>query len=90
MFTDKCHAIAGKLEREAIERILFDRGLVIHSILPDGDCLYSALAHQLSLISASQVINIMHIKNDDKNLCFQFILYKSQFFRCIAEIFLQH
>ncbi|VDN28112.1 unnamed protein product [Gongylonema pulchrum] len=40
-----------KLEMDAIERILSERGLVMHEIPPDGDCLYSSLAHQLSIVS---------------------------------------
>ncbi|CAG9533808.1 unnamed protein product [Cercopithifilaria johnstoni] len=43
-----------KLEREAIERQLMDRGLRIYNIEPDGDCLYSAIAHQLSLVTSHQ------------------------------------
>uniref|UniRef100_A0A915Q6W8 OTU domain-containing protein n=1 Tax=Setaria digitata TaxID=48799 RepID=A0A915Q6W8_9BILA len=43
-----------KIESDAIEQQLMDRGLVIHNIEPDGDCLYSAVAHQLSLITSGQ------------------------------------
>uniref|UniRef100_A0A0R3RTE9 OTU domain-containing protein n=1 Tax=Elaeophora elaphi TaxID=1147741 RepID=A0A0R3RTE9_9BILA len=44
----------GKLESEEIERQLTDRGLTIYNIDPDGDCLYSAIAHQLSLVTSRQ------------------------------------
>uniref|UniRef100_A0A915BGL0 OTU domain-containing protein n=1 Tax=Parascaris univalens TaxID=6257 RepID=A0A915BGL0_PARUN len=40
----------GRLERAAIEEVLRKRGLSLHEIPPDGDCLYNAIAHQLSLI----------------------------------------
>ncbi|MCP9263330.1 OTU-like cysteine protease [Dirofilaria immitis] len=43
-----------KFENEAIEQLLMDRGLTIYNIEPDGDCLYSAIAHQLSLITSRQ------------------------------------
>ncbi|EFO24294.1 hypothetical protein LOAG_04191 [Loa loa] len=43
-----------KFESEAIERHLMDRGLTIHNIEPDGDCMYSAIAHQLSLVTSCQ------------------------------------
>ncbi|VDK69393.1 unnamed protein product [Litomosoides sigmodontis] len=43
-----------KFEREAIERQLKDRGLTVYNIEPDGDCLYSAVAHQLSLVTSHQ------------------------------------
>ncbi|EJW86888.1 hypothetical protein WUBG_02200 [Wuchereria bancrofti] len=46
-----------KLESEAIERYLMDRGLTIYNIEPDGDCLYSAIAHQLSLVTSCQFRN---------------------------------
>ncbi|VDN06454.1 unnamed protein product [Thelazia callipaeda] len=38
-----------RIEREAIENYLRKRGLTLHEIVSDGDCLYSAVAHQLSL-----------------------------------------
>ncbi|KHN74620.1 OTU domain-containing protein 6B [Toxocara canis] len=40
----------GRLERAAIEAVLAERGLLLHEIAPDGDCLYNAIAHQLSLL----------------------------------------
>ncbi|OZC08335.1 hypothetical protein X798_04687 [Onchocerca flexuosa] len=43
-----------KLESDEIERILMDRGLMIYDIEPDGDCLYNAVAHQLSLVTSHQ------------------------------------
>lgn len=43
-----------RLEHEAIKQFLADYGLVIYDVSPDGDCLYSAVAHQLSLVSATQ------------------------------------
>ncbi|VDM93817.1 unnamed protein product [Onchocerca ochengi] len=43
-----------KLESEEIERLLMDRGLMIYDIEPDGDCLYNAVAHQLSLVTSHQ------------------------------------
>jgi hypothetical protein len=33
-------------ERKALQRLLAEQGLQIHEIQPDGDCLFSALAHQ--------------------------------------------
>lgn len=38
----------GRIEKEEITNILGSRGLKIHEIEPDGDCLYNAVAHQLS------------------------------------------
>ncbi|VDK53909.1 unnamed protein product [Anisakis simplex] len=38
---------------EAIENVLKERGLSLHEISADGDCLYNAIAHQLSLMSKS-------------------------------------
>jgi OTU domain-containing protein 6 len=35
------------MELKAINKILKDRGLVLHAIPSDGDCLYNAVAHQL-------------------------------------------
>uniref|UniRef100_A0A0M3ITL2 OTU domain-containing protein n=1 Tax=Ascaris lumbricoides TaxID=6252 RepID=A0A0M3ITL2_ASCLU len=43
----------GRLERAAIEEILTKRGLSLHEIPPDGDCLYNAIAHQISLLGVT-------------------------------------
>jgi hypothetical protein len=39
----------GRKERNALQRLLAQRGLQIREIPPDGDCLFSALAHQCDL-----------------------------------------
>ena len=39
----------GQIERMSFERILGDDDLEIHSIEPDGNCLFEAISHQMSV-----------------------------------------
>ncbi|CAI4233240.1 unnamed protein product [Auanema sp. JU1783] len=42
------------IELKAINKVLDDQGLQLFDIAPDGDCLYNAIAHQLSKISGNE------------------------------------
>lgn len=43
-------------EMVALQKILDERGLIIVHIAPDGDCLYNAVAHQLSQIKGFEQV----------------------------------
>lgn len=40
-----------RLEQESLNRLLKARGLMVHDVEADGDCLYRAVEHQLALAS---------------------------------------
>ncbi|CAD5229519.1 unnamed protein product [Bursaphelenchus okinawaensis] len=46
----------GTVESEKIKAVLEDRNLKMIDIKPDGDCMYNALAHQISLLDASSTM----------------------------------
>ncbi|KAK0403503.1 hypothetical protein QR680_016958 [Steinernema hermaphroditum] len=46
-------------EKQAINRILANRNMQIYDIVPDGDCLYNALAHQLSGSSSGEKLRTL-------------------------------
>ncbi|CAD5234286.1 unnamed protein product [Bursaphelenchus xylophilus] len=58
MKQDALNAATGKgaLESEKIRSILEERGLKLVDILPDGDCMYNALADQLSIQDPASTI----------------------------------
>jgi len=45
------------LEQEAITRLLEARGLTLHQIPSDGDCMFAGLAHQLSLSGVTSSVS---------------------------------
>ncbi|MFH4975890.1 hypothetical protein AB6A40_002599 [Gnathostoma spinigerum] len=47
---------SGKLETEEIAKALSERNFKLHEIAPDGDCLYNAIAHQLSMRSPNGIV----------------------------------
>ena len=49
------------LEQEAISKLLDSRGLSLHEVPSDGDCMFAGLVHQLSLVG--EVSNITDLRH---------------------------
>lgn len=54
------------LELKAIIKTLGQRGLALHSIPSDGDCLYNAVVHQLK-ITGRNVCDVSYLRNETAN-----------------------